>query len=115
MLSSRARRPALCVLLLVASATGLRSQEIVGSYARDDAAGLKTALERSPDNAGLMLRLSMALLADSEKKPEKAAERMDEVQKHFRRVLELNPNAWIPLRALARDAYYSKKLEEAVT
>ncbi len=117
MLTMRAR----CVRSLLLSAAFcpvLWSQEMVGSYARGDAAGLQAAVQRSPENVGLQLRLAQALLIETQAESRSAKRmnaRLDDVQDLFKKILEKNPNSIIPLRALARDAYYSKRLDEAVT
>ncbi|MAG55737.1 MAG: hypothetical protein CMJ83_05555 [Planctomycetes bacterium] len=100
-----------CVLTLPAPA-----QVIAGTYRQNDLSGLRGAVEKNPDNAGLRLRLSQALLRHDEETahPDRAKARLDEAREQFRRVLDLNPKSVIPLRVMTMDSYRSRKLDEAI-
>lgn len=104
-------------LILVASMfTPAVSQTIAGTYRQNDLAGLGHAVEKDPENAGLRLRLTQALLRQDKESahPIKAEQRLKEAHAQFRRVLEINPRAIVPLRVLALDSYMGRRFEETV-
>lgn len=92
------------------------AQTIAGTYRQNDLTGLRHAVEKDPDNAGLRLRLTQALLRRDRESahPVKAKERLQEAHAQFKRILAINPRSIVPLRVMALDAYMGKRLEEAV-
>lgn len=105
------------VLLLASVVLPLASaQTIAGTYRLNDLPGLRHAVEKDPENAGLRLRLTQALLRpDAESShPENARKRLAEAQVHFRKALDINPELIVPLRVIAMEHYMNKELEGAV-
>jgi tetratricopeptide (TPR) repeat protein len=109
------RTPA-ALLVMVAASLGVAGQSIPGTYLGNDAAGLRKAVEKDPENLGLRIRLTQALLRQDEDSahPDRARARLKEAEGHFRKLLELDPTSVLPLRVLALDSYLSGRFEEAV-
>jgi len=96
--------------------SALEAQQIAGTYRQNDLTGLGHAVEKDPENAGLRLRLTQALLRRDRESahPAKAQQRLDQAHAQFQRILELNPRAIVPLRVLALDSYMGKRFEQTV-
>ncbi len=104
------------LVLLLLAAKLVIGQEIPGSTAKADVNSLQAAVRAHPDNVGLKLRLTQAILLASkeESHPDKKAAAIAEVQALWKACLASNPAAFIPLRALARDAYYARDMSAAI-
>ena len=106
----------LSVLLICILGIPAVAQDIPGSTSKTDAASLRTASRAQPDNVGLRLRYTQALLRDSrgETHPDKTAAVAAEIQTEWKACVAANPAAVIPLRAMARDAYYARDFDSAI-
>jgi tetratricopeptide (TPR) repeat protein len=99
------------VLGCLVLASPVAAQEIPGSYARPDSKGIRAALAKSPDNIGLQLRLAMALTHEGQKD---VSIKIEEIESTIKKVLASDPEALVPLRWIVKDAYYSRKYDEAI-
>jgi tetratricopeptide (TPR) repeat protein len=102
-------------VVFAACAFPLCAQDLGGSTASTDVASLRAAVERSPANVGLKIRLASALVdtASTAKRAETAKAADAEIETLFEAVRKARPDAAIPLRAAAREAYYRKRFAEA--
>jgi thioredoxin-like negative regulator of GroEL len=102
--------PVVAIAVWLACAAA-EAQDIPGSYARADSKGLRVAVEKAPDNAGLKLRLALSLTVEAQKDRKISVEEIAAIQKG---VLEADAEALVPLRGLVREAYYGRKWDEAI-
>lgn len=109
------RHPSILALAGAILAGGLRAQAPAPVWETSIEA-LRPAVEQQPENAGLRVRLTQALLRPDKDSvhPDVAGARLKDAQGHFERVLALNPKCAVPLRVRALDAYMGRRFEQAV-
>ena len=106
------RTPFLAVLL----ATTLCGQSLTGTYRGNDIQGLRAAAERSPENLGLRLRLTQALLRRDREAahPDTARARVAEARSQFETILTKDPMSPLPLRVKTLDASRRRNVEQVI-